>query len=181
MNKIFILCLALMALNAQSPVADENGQLFFMGFSSVWNLESDAQSVIACGNASDPSVFGDLGLAVHELEQTNVTGALHAVFKFFVDVQYLEADCSSSVEPYLTLFGPAIAAYHNSTIQFDLTVAKNLEQHPVPVLEYTTELAIGLFQHSYKEIGAAFGQLAKIGLSSYLNNSTEVEEKFLAL
>jgi hypothetical protein len=179
MTKIFVLCLAVLALtHAQSPVADANGQQFFMGLSSVFNLESDASSVIACGNSSDPTVFGDLGLAIHELEQTNVTGAVHAVFKFFVDVQYLEADCSSSVEPYLTLFGPAIAAYHNNTIKFDLTVAKNLEAHPIPVLEYTIELAIALDQRTYKGVGQAFGYLAQIGLSSYLNPS---EEGFLAL
>lgn len=181
MNKILVLALALLALtHAQSPEADANGQQFFIGFASVFNLEPDAQSVIACGNTSDPSVFGDLGLAIHELEQKNITGGVHSVFKFFVDVQALEADCSSSVEPFLTMFGPAIAAYHNNTISFDITVAKNLEAQPIPTIEYGVELAIALDRKSYKGTGEAFAYLAQIGLSSYLNNSTNIDEKFLA-
>lgn len=176
MNKILLVIFAVLCISATAKFKlNTKGDIdFFLGFSSVFGLESAAQSLLACAGKDSSAFTNDLRKTISDLGKGKINPAFSDFVHLLDDVHELQKDCPAGAQPFVKKFGPVVEAWKKSPTNFYKAVGRNLAANPVGTFKTTVKLTLDIKRGDFRTGGQDFGSLAQIALNNYLGSSNIV-------
>ncbi len=148
-------------------VSQKDALEFFFGFSSAFGLEEAADLLVYCSQ-DVPKLVSSIKTLIKDIKSANWNQALMDAIVAYSNIVQTRVECTGGVVPFVTKFGPVVAAFKQDKDAFLAKVGNNVKSN-IPTLLVSSAKLVGDFKkNDYRSAGADFGSILQVTLNGML-------------